>query len=87
MFGLDEFVLKEKFELLKGNLEEWHSNHGKNIEWILKEVNEILMIFDKKEEVDALSDSEREEICYVAAQVIFLFRLICSVQFQKALVL
>lgn len=59
MRGCDDYVLKEKINLVKGILKEWHHKHGRNISRRLIEVDNYLILLDKEGEITRLLYSKR----------------------------
>ena len=82
--GWGDYVLKEKFKLLKVALKEWHAAHSQNLkEWIAS-LKERLVELDGKGEVDVLTDEECIELRGVTVDIHSLSRLHTSISWQQS---
>ena len=66
-YGWSGYVLKEKFNMIKGCLKIWHQNHTQNLEGRTQLVKDRMSFMDIKGEVQRIQAEEVEELHSLSA--------------------
>lgn len=78
--GWGDYVLKEKFKLIKLALKEWHQHHSQNLPANISSLKDKISVFDLKGESDLLLDDEVEELHGLLEHLFSLTRINSSIR-------
>ena len=82
--GWSDYVLKEKFKLIKGSLKRWHQSHTQNLKGKISKAKDHVFSLDVKSEEEDPVVEEMEELHSFSVEVLSLSKLHSSMQWQKS---